>query len=313
MATGIGTQDDPYIVDSWKDYLSVASTTTSSPKYITFNGNATSKSINFDVEYPDGCDGILFYDYIDFNSWTLSNFSFKPSNNVCFSIFSGYVRNGHFENINLSSITDAAYLIYFYEAYTNFDILKDCTFSAILSSTRRVSILGAGYISGSDRNGSVDSCTFVCELYGSETGPAYAPNNNNQSIAYITNSLLDIRCQTLSGWFFIYYGVCTIMNGNLLKLRIDDINLNSGKTGDDHYSRQATQNFIVLYDNNATLEKHTDVLKFARNFLSPGYFVAVSEGSKNWSIASSSENFVTSDDMKNANYLKGIGFAIGGE
>ncbi len=79
--TGSGTQQDPYIVENWEDFLSIKSS--SIAQYIKF-ANVSNKVIDFNDIQPEGFDSpITMNGYFDFNGWEFRNMKFN-STSSCF-------------------------------------------------------------------------------------------------------------------------------------------------------------------------------------------------------------------------------------
>lgn len=79
--TGSGTQQDPYIVENWEDFLSVKESDT--PHYIKFADNSN-KVIDFNNIQPEGFNSpITMSGYFDFNGWEFRNMKFNNTSS-CF-------------------------------------------------------------------------------------------------------------------------------------------------------------------------------------------------------------------------------------
>lgn len=79
--TGSGTQQDPYIVENWEDFLSVKESDT--PHYIKFADNSN-KVIDFNNIQPEGFNSpITMSGYFDFNGWEFRNIKFNNTSS-CF-------------------------------------------------------------------------------------------------------------------------------------------------------------------------------------------------------------------------------------
>lgn len=76
--TGTGTQTDPYIVDSWAEFESVV---TKSGVIIKFNPDAENKVIDMNEIYPEGCPSynVGSFSNIYGNSWEIRNLYLKNS------------------------------------------------------------------------------------------------------------------------------------------------------------------------------------------------------------------------------------------
>lgn len=79
--TGSGTQQDPYIVENWEDFLSVKASNIT--HWIKFADTAN-KVIDFNDIQPEGFDSpITMSGYFDFNGWEFRNMKFN-STESCF-------------------------------------------------------------------------------------------------------------------------------------------------------------------------------------------------------------------------------------
>lgn len=79
--TGSGTQQDPYIVENWEDFLSVKASNIT--HWIKFS-ESVNKVIDFNNIQPEGFSSpITMTGYIDFNGWEFRNMKFN-STSTCF-------------------------------------------------------------------------------------------------------------------------------------------------------------------------------------------------------------------------------------
>ncbi len=79
--TGSGTQQDPYIVENWEDFLSVKASNFT--HYIKF-ADTTNKVIDFNDIQPEGYNSpITMSGYFDFNGWEFRNMKFNNTSS-CF-------------------------------------------------------------------------------------------------------------------------------------------------------------------------------------------------------------------------------------
>lgn len=69
--TGSGTEQDPYIVDNWADFLTIDTT---SSVYVEWDKNIENKVIDFNNIQPEGFSETIFLPYsVNFTGWTLKN------------------------------------------------------------------------------------------------------------------------------------------------------------------------------------------------------------------------------------------------
>lgn len=122
--TGTGTENDPFVVDNWDDFMSID---TVEAVYVKWK-DIENKVIDFNQIKPEGFTKTLtFPRYIDFNGWRLKNFH---ANQVAY-VFSGtssskaiYIKNLIFENFYLLGTERLFY-------YVN---LENCIISGIFNS-----------------------------------------------------------------------------------------------------------------------------------------------------------------------------------
>lgn len=115
--TGTGTQDDPYVVDSWDTYYTLINDETlhsgvyRNPKYYKF-ADVDNKVVDFNDIIPEGYTSPLpSKGVVDFNGWTFRNLRLINVNSVFDCVVHDYttkwkttsLKNGKFENIYVES------------------------------------------------------------------------------------------------------------------------------------------------------------------------------------------------------------------
>lgn len=112
--TGIGTQDDPWIVSDWDSFIELAPRNkrgdgSSGPSWIKW-AETDNKLIDFNVINPDGYKSMDILAKVDFNDWTFRNYRVIDNDNPAFTMqskndlgWNGEIKNGNFENLLLNS------------------------------------------------------------------------------------------------------------------------------------------------------------------------------------------------------------------
>lgn len=140
--TGTGTENDPFVVANWDDFLTIDTINTVYVKW----QDIENKVIDFNEIKPDGFkERMIFPRYIDFNGWTLKNFHASGFDYVFYAHSSSNLvnlKNLIFENFYL---TDCIRLFY----YVN---LENCIISGIFNSNSNMEIESFGNITNSSFN-----------------------------------------------------------------------------------------------------------------------------------------------------------------
>lgn len=271
--TGTGTQNDPFLVDNWADFMTID--TNSAEIYVRW-ADTGNKIIDFNNIQPEGfSETVTFPAHVDFNGWTLKNFHSTASGSsfACSSVPDATVENLILENfyINSQGLISGAVL------------LKNCIMSGMMQSIGYVNAFSGGGLQRCSLNIKVNAinCTFM-------SGGGYLTPKSQ-----ITNSdvILDISC---SG------STVSICEHSIKNSRI------SGKI-------QSNAQKITLGSSSSM----SNVFNIEAN--SPLYYKSSGISVYNADFAEkssdSNENFtgVTSEQLKNAEYLYNIGFPIGAE
>lgn len=123
--TGTGTQNDPYIVDNWADFMAIDK---SKAVYVKW-ADSDNKVIDFNDIQPDGyTERIYFPSNVDFNGWTLRNFHSIASTAIYYKGDSNIIENLTFENFYILSNE------FIYGTY----VLRNCIFSGFMQSSSSV-------------------------------------------------------------------------------------------------------------------------------------------------------------------------------
>lgn len=334
--TGTGTKYDPYLVESWEEFLSVChvSDATGPEPYIKWADTA-SKTIDFSEE-PVLTSEIAVKGTVDFNGLTIKNLS--CTGHVIFSIRGETTIMG----LNLA----------------NFHLN-----TTINGSDRRCSIIK--YYSSSNVNTYVHDCTFKGQIVCHETDPLYVQNktnptpyvnpttgiftNTNYDFMQFYKNAVDIECSitvskssTTDDMFFTPHicllDRCNAPHDNYIRIRdIGDFPLRLTNCHSDSVGSKMHDNFIDYEWNKTEISPHvypTTVLdeRYSYNnvfiFKSPQMLAGT--GSHNifnsdlapngvWkNDPPSSDAFIqptlipcTTEQLKNTEYLRSIGFPVG--
>lgn len=143
--TGTGTQNDPFIVDNWNDFISIDNV---DEVYIKWK-DIENKVIDFNEIKPEGfAETIVLPRYTDFNGWTLKNFFANHDSYVFYGSSSSkntYIKNLIFENFYLLNIQRIFYFIN----------LENCIISGILNNNNNSHLVSYG---------NVTNCSFNVRL-----------------------------------------------------------------------------------------------------------------------------------------------------
>lgn len=151
---GTGTQDDPFVVSSWSQFLEKCNITIYT--YVKFSDDVENKVIDFQQIYPDGMRQLEIKGVLDFNGWELRNLtvnmSYNPSYMFKFYNSDVIVKNAIFTNILLRSATNST--IYLFGGYRA--LVYNCSFNGVFED---LCGLGAS-------NTRFYYCSFNISLYG---------------------------------------------------------------------------------------------------------------------------------------------------
>lgn len=125
--TGTGTQEDPYIVDSWADYRAVYG----SEVYIEWDDENEEKIVDFNEIKPDGfTETVYFSPFTTFNGWTFKNFfSTHPTCAIHFGSRSTTLENFTFLNFYWQPTYSSSDGNFLYSLASGTVELKNCSFS----------------------------------------------------------------------------------------------------------------------------------------------------------------------------------------
>ena len=133
-ATGAGTQDNPYVVSSWDDFLTVCNINPTT--YIVW-ADVENKVVDFNEINPQGfTETIAMKGIIDFNGWELRNF--YSTAQIAFQLGNGYSEAA--QSLSNLRITNARHdgtgaILEFIRVFTNDDsMLKNFTVSVEFSA-----------------------------------------------------------------------------------------------------------------------------------------------------------------------------------
>lgn len=123
--TGTGSQNDPFIVDNWADFMAIDK---SKEVYVKW-ADSDNKVIDFNDIQPDGYTKTIYFpSNVDFNGWMLRNFHSTASQAIYYKGDSNIIENLIFENFYILSNE------FIYGTY----ILKNCIFSGLMQSSSNV-------------------------------------------------------------------------------------------------------------------------------------------------------------------------------
>lgn len=266
--TGTGTENDPFLVDNWTDFMTID--TNSAEIFVRWADNEN-KTIDFNEINPEGfSETVNFPANVDFNGWTLKNFHSTVSGNAIYSS-GGSIENLIFENFYITAQK------IFYGSF----LLKNCIISGIAQNTGNVYILHGGGL----KNCSMNVMINASNRFDLSTGDGFISPQSQ-----ITNSdvILDISCA----------GEAILCTGATKNSRI------SGKI-------QTTAKSVSLGSSSSisnifNLESNKP-LKYSSSAIS----IFNSEIAEKSSDSNAIFTGVTSEQLKNAEYLYNLGFPIG--
>lgn len=188
--TGSGTEQDPYIVDNWDDF---ATATDSGATYVKW-ADRDNKVIDFNNIKPEGFDSTVYFPAnVDFNGWTLKNFSSTSDYAIKYKSSSGIIQNLIFENTYITS----QYI--FYGTWE----LKKCQFSGRIQRSGSAYPFSACGLNMCAVNFIINATGYVYFLYdsGFSSPKAWAKNSDivldistkSTGVTIVKNGLINCR------------------------------------------------------------------------------------------------------------------------
>lgn len=268
---GTGTQDDPYIVDNWDDFVTALSY---SGAYIRFPDGGGEISMN-DVA-PDGLTtGITVQAAeIDGNGWIISELHIKTGGNFFTSSSGCLIKNLHFERVYGSGT------VLFYNKFS----FSGCTIQGTFDGVKSVGKAGVLQLA-SDR--SVYRCAVVLECNSCQAGTILAWNES--WCARFEHCTIDITARNSSGVFTVN-AVNSYITGDI------DCGIKSG-----HNNKILDKCVINAYIRGTTFDLNGAY----------GYVSVINSDRVDSSLTIANVVPVTTEQLKNAAYLNSIGFTIG--
>lgn len=273
--TGSGTQADPYIVSSWSEFTDVMG---SSGSYIKFaDGGGT---IDFNEVQPSGFTSpIVIYAFVDLNGWVWKNARFTGQGRFEFHL---YVRNGSIVDIYAEDMV--SYCLYFYTSNVTQNMKISGVYYGQNANNSELFFLSSY---GSYGKHTFNACSFNVEVYGNNVGFTTYSASDSSYNAVLQDCNMKVK---IKGTTSAYLGRVQLENtlisgsiaaptinrcGNACVYSILDMEINQTVTS-------GTASSICLYNN----EKAT--------FSGISNMVGVS-----------------STQLRNAEYLRSLGFPIG--
>lgn len=274
--TGNGTMDDPWVVADWESFLSKCGAT----GYIRW-AEIDDKYIDFNLINPDGYSNRVGVGAnVDFNNWTFANYRYNNSGDYVFNFGnSNYFINATFDNIIING--------------TGF-----CTFGGpnVLSNvavTGRINKNGSVYVVDGvgQKGGRIARCSFVIES-GAEVG---------EFLTVLNGTTID------SYWKILYPGTGRVelawgtdATNCLFKVTSPSSTVNIGHNFNISLSSNLNTNvYITKCKSLGEIDTQTIVSCIANSDLVENPF----------SINGLTP--CTTEQMKDVEYLKSIGFPIG--
>lgn len=293
--TGSGTQQDPYIFNSFTELLELQSEATNTT-YYEYGGTSTEEDLN-DI-YPEGLsDSLTLTGIIDFKDLTISNLRSFAQNVITLS---GSFKNVTFKNVIWTTTNSLSTFINgkFYDTFYNVKIY--CTMDISLNTSYDINIIYDTLTSGQS-NTHIDGC--VIRLKGqvknvSSGGLIIFKNRNMAKDCnvifddFICDNKVHIK-ETVGPVAIGYYMVGCYIGGKIVTNNIKDT-----------YSTSNAQTYLASTYNIFNIE--TD-----GTFTHRGYGFNIFNSTKAPNFVSVTEtNFigVTDTQMKDALYLQSINF-----
>ena len=272
--TGTGTQADPYVVDNWHDFVQVA---TVGGNYVKFaDGGGT---IDMNVQYPSGISTYtLISANVDGNGWTIKNF--RVLNQTAFWIY-GQIKSFNFVDFqiicNSSSTRKTRFMILEPES-----IIEQCRFSGVISGKYSNSIFAAMFentVASTNRE-AISRCSFNLKITD-----GISMNQGNNIVC--SNCIFDVDSsenQTVYPFYGMNFRNCLI-KGKYWGLT-----------------------FLTGFSKNVVL----DVECPSTNVISCANVEEIFIGNSDKANYDTNKIYaVTTDQLKNADYLLSLGLSIG--
>lgn len=291
--TGSGTQTDPYIVDSWAEFESIGINSNSSV-YVHFNPDAENKIIDMNDIYPEGCPSYsIGSSKIYGNGWEIQNLYLK--NPLFYAATYGVISGFKFTSFRHE--TSSPFLSAEYSYNNAYGCLfEKNSFTGITRSNVFLGISGSSTIEVYNNSFNLmisDDVTFrlangITDEYGNyKKDIAF----NNIKIQLTGNSKINSN-----GLF----GACN--HHNFVNNRINVI----ANTGCDFPIVQEANGF----SGNVILGSNSGTIKPLYSGTCTGVNIYNSD-TLNYTGTDSRFKGCTTEQMRNAEYLQSIGFAIG--
>ncbi|MDE6672846.1 MAG: hypothetical protein K2K16_11735 [Ruminococcus sp.] len=269
--TGTGTQNDPYIVDNWTDFMAI--NTDSASVYVRW-ADTENKIIDFNDIRPDGfSESVNISGNVDFNGWTLRNFHSTADYSLNLSS-NTTIENLIFENFYINSSR---------LFYSN-SLLKNCIISGMIQHNSNSNIFsGCGLLNCSL------NIKANCEKFELANG----------------NGFLSPKTQIVNS-DIVLDAVCRSSSSNL-------IDLCTGAIKNSRISGKIQSNASAVVLGNSSSMSNVFNLISNKPIKYTGYSISVFNSDIAEKSSDSRESFigVTSEQLKNAEYLYNIGFPIG--
>lgn len=269
--TGSGTAESPYIVDNWEDFRTID--TASAGIYVRW-ADTGNKVIDFNDIMSEGfSETINLPAHVDFNGWTLKNFHSTAS---YYSFYCSSASDATIENLILEN-----FYINSQNLFYGSTLLKNCIISGMVQYNGNTNVFsGCG----------LKNCSFNIKINATAVGIVSGGGFLSPK-SQITNSdvILDIFCSS---------STVLICDRMIKNSRI------SGKI-------QSNAQKITLGNSSSM----SNVFNLETNALLyyQGYVISVYNSDFAEKSSDSNKSFigVTSEQLKNAEYLYSIGFPIG--
>ncbi|MDE5558353.1 MAG: hypothetical protein K2J32_11825 [Ruminococcus sp.] len=269
--TGSGTENDPFIVDNWTDFRTID--TNSTEIYVRW-ADAENKIIDFNNILPEGfSETVNIPAHVDFNGWTLKNFHSTANyySFYCSSASDAMIENLILENFYINSSN------LFYGS----TLLKNCIISGMVQYDGNAYVFNGCGLKNCSLNIKTNAASFTLMSGSGFSSPK----------SQITNSdvILDISCSSSNASVFNSLIKNSRISG---KIRSDNQKITIGAS--------SSMSNIFNLETNAPLYYQ-------------GYGISVYNSDFAQKSSDSNKSFigVTSEQLKNAEYLYSIGFPIG--
>lgn len=295
MASGSGTQQDPYIFNSFSELIEMQSEATNRT-YYEYGGTETEEDLN-DI-YPEGLnDSLSLTGIIDFKNLVISNLRSFAQNAISFS---GAFKNVTFKNAMWTVATSSC--IFIYGSFTDimYNLKIYCTIDITSSGSDNNYIIRG---SDSNRNYHIDKCVVRLKgkINNTATGGLVIFKNGAKVIDsniifddFVCDNKVHIK-ETVGSIPIGYYMLGCYIGGKLTTDNVKDTYVSDSA---------AAQTYLASTYNIFNIE--TD-----GTFTHRGYGYNLFNSSKAPNFVSDTETNiigVTDEQMKNPLYLQSIGF-----